>query len=68
MKPTEPRPWTIPPAHPVVMVDSIVFEELLISRRKLERRWDNPTQLVDRESHKIYVNRAESESRFAQSA
>jgi hypothetical protein len=68
MKPIDPRPRTETSAHPVVVVDAIDFEQLLISRRKLERRWDKPTQLVDLETNEIYVSREESESRFAQSA
>ena len=68
MKPVEPQQRTRTSAAAVVMVDAVVFEELLISRRRLERRWDKQTQLVDLETHEIYVSREESESRFAQSA
>ena len=52
----------------VVVVDRPKFDELLVSRRKLERIGDGDDRLYDRETDEIFVVRESAEIGMARNA
>lgn len=58
----------LPPNVRIVQVEPSRFMELLVSRRKLERVEKRSDQLVDVETHEIFVRIGKPEAHFAAGA
>jgi hypothetical protein len=58
----------LPPKVRIVQVEPSRFMELLVSRRKLERVEKRSDQLVDVETHEIFVRIGKPEAHFAAGA
>ena len=63
-----PLSGPFPPKVRIVQVEPSRFMELLVSRRKLERVEKRNDQLVDVETHEIFVRIGEPEASFAAGA
>jgi hypothetical protein len=59
---------SVPSSVRVVQVEPSRFMELLVSRRKLERVEKRSDQLIDLETHEIFVRVAKPEAHFAAGA
>ena len=68
MTTNEARPPAKGAIERVVVVDRSKYDELLVSRRKLERVGDRDERLHDRETHEIFVVEESDEVGMARNA